>query len=261
MRLTIGMAVYDDFDGVYFTVQSLRAYHDLTDCEIVVVGNKFDKRLKDWAEYWGRGIVRYELFDSVVGTSAPRDRVFRIAKGEHVICVDSHVLLLPGSLDKLWEGDDLIHGPMCYDDFSYVTHMEDTWNHNMWGVWATATKELPKEPFEIPMHGLGLFGCKREAWLGFNTEFRGFGGEEGYIHRKYRLAGRKVMCLPWMKWLHRFNIGVRYPLDMADRVRNYLLGFEELEMDPKVIYDHFGHQIVGRIHESVVNRERPSRPR
>ncbi len=27
--LTIGMSVYDDFDGVYFTMQALRMYHDI----------------------------------------------------------------------------------------------------------------------------------------------------------------------------------------------------------------------------------------
>jgi hypothetical protein len=26
--LTIGMPVYDDFDGMYFTIQALRMYHD-----------------------------------------------------------------------------------------------------------------------------------------------------------------------------------------------------------------------------------------
>ena len=38
------------------------------------------------------------------------------------------------------------------------------------------------EPFEIPMQGLGMFSCRKEAWLGFNPLFNGFGGEEGYIH-------------------------------------------------------------------------------
>ncbi len=259
MRLTIGMATYDDYDGTYFSVQSLRAHHNLTDCEILIAGNKKDERLESWANYWGRyvpthpeqGQVRFELCDQVVGTSYPRDQVFRQAKGEHVICIDSHVLLLPTALDLLWEGDDLVHGPMCYDDFTYVTHMEDTWNDKMWGVWAPNTRELPDSPFEIPMHGLGLFGCRREAWLGFNPEFRGFGGEEGYIHYKYRKAGRKVMCVPWLKWVHRFNIAVSYPLDMGDRVRNYLLGFKELEMDPQPIYKLFGHNMVERINDGI----------
>ena len=42
--LTIGMATFDDFDGLYFTVQSLRLHHwaDLKDCEILVVDNNPD---------------------------------------------------------------------------------------------------------------------------------------------------------------------------------------------------------------------------
>jgi hypothetical protein len=131
--------------------------------------------------------------------------------------------------------------------------MEDVWQDKMWGVWAPNTRELPEEPFEIPMHGLGLFGCKREAWLGFNPEFRGFGGEEGYIHYKYRAFGRKVMCLPWLKWVHRFSVphNIKYPLDMADRVRNYLIGFKELGMDPKPIYDLFGHNMTEKVNNGI----------
>jgi hypothetical protein len=37
--LTIEMAAYNDFDGVYFTVQALRLYHDLDDVELLVVDN------------------------------------------------------------------------------------------------------------------------------------------------------------------------------------------------------------------------------
>ncbi len=33
--LTIGMSTYDDFDGVYFTLQSLRMYHPV---EIKMMG-------------------------------------------------------------------------------------------------------------------------------------------------------------------------------------------------------------------------------
>jgi hypothetical protein len=35
--LTIGMATYDDFDGVYFTVQSLRAHHLVLNKDIEIV--------------------------------------------------------------------------------------------------------------------------------------------------------------------------------------------------------------------------------
>jgi hypothetical protein len=37
--LTIGMAAYNDFGGVYFTLQSLRLYQDLRDTELLVVDN------------------------------------------------------------------------------------------------------------------------------------------------------------------------------------------------------------------------------
>ena len=44
MKLTIGMAVYEDFDGAYFTIQALRMYHDLRQCELIVVDNAPDPR-------------------------------------------------------------------------------------------------------------------------------------------------------------------------------------------------------------------------
>ncbi len=39
MELTVGMATYRDFDGVYFTIQALRLYHDMEGVEILVVDN------------------------------------------------------------------------------------------------------------------------------------------------------------------------------------------------------------------------------
>lgn len=251
--ITVGMATYDDWNGVYFTVQALRMYHpEVT--EIVVVDNKGDKKLEEWCNYWGKGTVKYEKYTEAQGTTQPRQRVFEVASGEIVFVIDCHVLIMPGAFNKPFpKGDDLWHGPMSYDDLSYTTHMKDEWNCDMWGVWSEVVKELPDEPFEIPMHGLGLFGCRRKAWLGFNPDFRGFGGEEGYIHAKYRREGRKVLCLPWVRWMHRFGKSGSYKLDRDDRIRNYLLGFRELEMDPRPIYDHFGIRTVGYI-ESLIDR-------
>lgn len=97
------------------------------------------------------------------------------------------------------------------------------------------------EPFEIPAMGLGLFTCRKESWLGFNPHFRGFGGEEMYIHEKYRKAGHKNICLPWLKWLHRFGRpdGVKYPLLRYNKVRNYVLGHVELGLDLTPVKEHF----------------------
>jgi len=249
--ITVGMATYGDWDGVYFTVQSLRLYHPEVE-QIVIIDNKGDDRLRDWSNYWGRGICKYVRFKEVTGTTMPRQKVFEEADGDIVFCIDSHVLIAPGAFNREFpDGNDLWHGAMCYDDLTYVTHMEDEWRDNMWGTWAKPLNELPDEPFEIPMHGLGLFGCRKEAWLNFNSEFKGFGGEEGYIHEKYRQAGRKVLCLPWIRWCHRFGKSGPYPLNGNDRIRNYLIGFKELGLDPKPIYDHFGIRTVNHIASSL----------
>jgi hypothetical protein len=96
-------------------------------------------------------------------------------------------------------------------------------------------------PFEIPAMGLGLFACRRESWLGFNPEFRGFGGEEGYIHEKYRQAGRTSYCLPFLRWNHQFADprAVKYTVDTRNKLRNYLIGFNELGLDIRPVYEHF----------------------
>ena len=60
----------------------------------------------------------------------------------------------------------------------------------MYGTWDNSglADDPDAPPFEIPMQGMGLFACRRAAWPGFNQAFRGFGGEEWYIHEKFRRA-------------------------------------------------------------------------
>ena len=43
-KLTIGMATYDDFHGVYFSIQSVRMHHSevINDIEFIVVDNNPD---------------------------------------------------------------------------------------------------------------------------------------------------------------------------------------------------------------------------
>src|SRR5438477_12942369 len=91
------------------------------------------------------------------------------------------------------------------------------------------------------MQGLGAFSCLKQAWLGFQPGFRGFGGEEGYIHEKFRQAGRRCLCLPWLRWMHRFGRprGVPYRLTVEDKLRNYVLGHAELGLDLAPVLEHF----------------------
>ncbi len=152
--------------------------------------------------------VRYVPCPRPRGT-AVRDVVFREATSDFVLCVDCHVLFVPGSLTRLvdyLEADrstlDLLQGPLVFDDLtSLATHFAPVWRDGMYGVWACAVGGAPPDaaPFEIPMQGLGAFACRRAAWPGLNPRLQGFGGEEGYIHEKIRRRGGRVLCLPFLR--------------------------------------------------------------
>jgi hypothetical protein len=247
--LTIGMATYDDFDGVYFTLQALRLYHDLDNTELLVVDNYGCPHTASLVRDWAGGT--YVLATEAVGTAAPRDLVFRHASGTAVLCCDSHVLFVPGAIARLRQFyrehpdcADLLQGPLLYDDGRLIsTHFDPVWRGQMWGIWATDPRgeHGDGEPFEIPMQGLGVFSSRSDAWLGFHPGFRGFGGEEGYLHEKYRQAGRQCICLPWLRWMHRFGRprGPSYRLTVEDKLRNYVLGHTELGLDIAPVLAHF----------------------
>jgi hypothetical protein len=253
------MATFDDFDGAYFTIQAIRlAEPKLSgDVEFVVIdnnpGGNCSQALWDLGK-WVDG-YRYIPQGAWSGT-AIRNAVFEEASSPFVLCLDSHVLLAPGAVTKLidyCESDphsvDLLQGPMIYDDLSrIVTHLEPQWRAGMYGTWAEDPRGAdPNGPaFEIPMHGLGLFACRRATWPGFHADFRGFGGEEGYIHEKIRQRGGRVLCLPFLRWLHRFArpMGPPYINRWEDRMRNYAIGFSELGLDTAAMEAHFA-EILG----------------
>lgn len=101
--------------------------------------------------------------------------------------------------------------------------------------------ELDSDEFIIPGNGCGLMSCRKDAWLGFNPNFAGFGGEEMYIHEKFRQAGHEAICVGFLKWWHRFGRpeGVQFPLTRAAKVRNYILGHNELGIPLDRVYEHF----------------------
>jgi hypothetical protein len=266
--LTIGMATANDYDGVYFTIQSIRLHHPeiLPDVEFLVLDNDATgpcaAALADLANWCPN--YRYVPCRSWKGT-AVRDLVFREASGGFVLCIDGHVLFAPGSLARLIDycrrnpdSNDLLHGPLVSDAMEVVgTHFQPKWSQGMYGVWGVDErgKDADAPPFEIGMQGLGVFGCRREAWLGFNPRLSGFGGEEGYIHEKFRRAGARNLCLPFLRWMHRFQrpMGAPYHCSFDDRIRNYLLIYDELGVDPTAAIEHF-EAFIGRESIPMVHR-------
>lgn len=258
--LTIGMAVYDDLDGLYFTVQGINIYHpEVRDkIEILVLDNNPDSEHGQAVADFLGWIKNARYFPYAEWKStAVRDVLFAEAASDYVLCIDSHVLLLPGTIARLIDFykqnvycGDLLQGPMMYDsldDLPPATHFDHEWRSHMLGVWGADPRGSDPDapPFEIQMQGLGAFACRKDAWLGFNRLFRGFGGEEWYIHQKFRDAGKKAICLPFLRWTHRFRrpAGTRYRLQLEDRVYNYFVGHLELDADVTPIFEHFGKDL------------------
>ena len=263
-ELTIGMACRNDFDGVYFTVQALRLqYPDLHDwCELLVLDNDPDRSdAENIKRFCHQAAAVYYPYRRQQSTSV-RDHIFTLARAPHVLVIDSHVLFHPGAVQCLRnyylehpQSLDLIHGPLYSDRLRdhIWTHRDSTWRNGMWGEWCTDPRgrDLDGPPFEIEQHGLGLFACSKAAWLGFNPLTTGFGGEEGYIQEKFRQAGRRVYCLPGLRWLHRFVRPGRmlYKIGRTDLLRNYALGFFELGLDFTELKRHW----YTRKHPTFVN--------
>ena len=270
VKLTVGMTTYDDYDGVYFTLQALRLYHrDLPeDVEFLVIDNHPEgpcgEPLKNLEHHISN--YRYVPESSRRGT-AVRDNVIAEASGKFVLCVDCHVFIVPGALGRLIDyleahsdTSDLLQGPLLYDDLARIsTHFHPEWHGGMFGNWALDERgrDPEAEPFEIPMQGLGLFACRKSAWPGFNPYFCGFGGEEGYIHEKFRRRGDKTICLPFLRWMHRFNrpMGMHYTNTWEDRIWNYAIGWRELGLQTDQMESHFvgllGAETAERIFRSV----------
>lgn len=243
--LTIGMATFRDFEGVWSTLQQLhldRLHHNLMNrVELLVVDNEpqgpHGKHIQNLCSSMQS---HYFPLVSPVGTSTPRNLVVDKARGEWVLVLDSHVFLLPGVLPRLVQwcennpSQDMHQGPLLHYNGRGIawTHWDDRWGEDgMLGKSAAQACTADSDPFEIRMAGMGLFLTRKDSWLGFHPQQTGFGSEEGCIHEKYRQAGRTTWCQPWLTWVHRFrpaDIVAPFPTDWVSRARNYLLWHRDI---------------------------------
>lgn len=294
--LTIGMATYEDFDGVYFTLQSLNAHHS-RDIDIIVIDNAPKKCKRTQSSTLAVG-GKYFHRPDLVGTSAPRDACFRFAETPWVMVCDSHVLFESGCIQTAIDyarnhpdSKDMIQGPIIWDHGkSGATHWKPKNNKGLWGVWETddtfkafwGNPNSPEwdykharvmsetlSPFEIPMQGLGMWMMRKEAWPGFHYAFRGFGGEEGYIHEWVRRNGGKALCHPGLRWRHRFrdiagwaaNGVAPYKPQLSDHTFNLLVGHRELGIDAIAeINEEYGKRLPDNTFQQLVQESQKVHP-
>jgi hypothetical protein len=239
------MATYDDYDGVFFSIQALRMYHlnkIKEEVEFIILDNnptgKHGSYVKTFVESIGGKYIPYVDKSS----SFNKYHIVEHASGDYVLIMDCHVMFAEDAISHLlsfFENNpnckDLVQGPLLYNDLKHEsTHFDPMWRGNMYGIWASNTEKLKEnKPFEIPMQGMGVLAFERKNWPQINPHFKGFGGEEGYIAEKFRINGGKNICLPQLKWMHRFSRpnGVPYRNIIEDRVWNYFLGWYEIYRD------------------------------
>ena len=101
-KLTIGFTTYDDYDGVYFTIQAIRMYHSevLNDIEFIIIDNNPNSShgtaVKNLT-YSFPQLVTYVPFTEYNST-AIRTKIFELATTPYVMCIDCHILLESGAI-------------------------------------------------------------------------------------------------------------------------------------------------------------------
>ena len=164
-KLTIGSAVYDDFEGVYFSYQSIRLNNQdiLDDLDLLIIDNNPNSAEgKATKHFCKTASIRYIPYTEKAST-AVRNEIFNNSEATFTMSIDCHVLFESETIKSLINffedhGDsrDLYHGPMLYDQLATtpVTQMDPVWRDHMFEIWKSSKLE-GEEPFEIPMHGLG----------------------------------------------------------------------------------------------------------
>ena len=98
------MATYDDYDGVYFTLQALRMYHPeiIEDAEFLVVDNHPEGPCAEPLKQLETTIANYRYipFNHWRGTTT-KGFIFEEANAEFVLCIDCHIFIVPGAVKKL----------------------------------------------------------------------------------------------------------------------------------------------------------------
>jgi hypothetical protein len=249
--LDIGLPYCGDLTGLAMTLSGMaieRHIHGLNDLTFTVVDNSGTRSGEPLAKEHG---AKYVYHPTPTGASPARRALFDGSMAKWQACLDDHCQFLHGDLARLvaWcrenETDDLYHGVMLKSRVSdgenlavHWTHCETRWNPDgLFGVPSRNHVILKDDsrPWPIPMGWSWFFMARPETFLGVHPEARGF-ANEGYLDLKYRLAGRKVWCLPFVRTTHVFKAKGPKPNLWVDRARNNLLYWRDLPPNQWMTY-------------------------
>ena len=67
-----------------------------------------------------------------------------------------------------------------------------------------------------------------------------------------------MLCLPFLRWMHRFErpLGIPYPNTWEDRLHNYLVGFGELGLPTEALEAHFAELLGEKVAARIIQRLR-----
>ena len=264
-KLTIGMANWEDVEGAFWTLTSIRQYHvkaERTDVELLVIDDMPEKQ-QDLENVCNNSGARYVHHSKNKGPAHAKDSVWEHAKGEYVLLVDSHVLLAPCSVQYIIDaidsdliGKDLWTGPLLNERGHMIaSELLPEWRGQFFGVWHT-DPELPKIKIkEIEGHGSAYTLMKREHYPYFSKHFKGFSAEELYIHQKVRNNGGKCYVHLDLGWVHRFyrSKPITYSLTLNDKFHNYLVASYEMGWSIKQCCEYFAKNLPAEQHKSVMD--------
>lgn len=204
-------------------VKLIEFYDANPDCNDLLTGPNVSDDLKNFSTHYNPG-WRKDFF----GMWAT---AWRAPTGEIVSAVDDRkacrfVLLADGSPANV---------PAEWNGMPYGRHTKF-----MREAGYTQLGAKDDDDFPIPAMGLGLFSCRRAAWVGFNPNFRGFGGAEHYIHLKFKQRGNCTRSLGFLKWWHdHTKVTPGAPAMLHDKLRNTVVGYQEIGYPLDEMRKHF----------------------
>ena len=99
------MATFDDFDGIFFSVQSLRIYQDLPEnTKFLILDNNPDSDHGRQIKHFAKDVPNMRVVDVTDRQSSfVKYDAFSLATGDVILGLDCHVLLQPGFIASMME--------------------------------------------------------------------------------------------------------------------------------------------------------------